>query len=179
MDLSHQVNTKATINLFCVSNITYINFDITYYLADTYCWWSISFNLFLKLERDDALRKSPAKLFQVLIVWYYHPPVVWGHQNSAWCTSCLSWFQVPLGFFIALLSAFMIMLHFVIGFLLLLGNIFHDWLVFMTQDIFLERKAGTKERSPDGLSLPNQNTILMNIIWYYFTRYLAITMKFN
>ena len=31
--------------------------------------------------------------------------------------------------------------------------------------------AGTKERSPDCLSLPNQNTILMNIKLYYFTRY--------
>ena len=31
-------------------------------------------------------------------------------------------------------------------------------------------KAGTKERRFDGLSLPNQNT-LINIIWYYFTRY--------
>ena len=33
MDLSHQVNRMATINIminiFCVSNITYINFDIT------------------------------------------------------------------------------------------------------------------------------------------------------
>ena len=29
MDLSHQVNTIATINIFCMSNI---NFDITYYL---------------------------------------------------------------------------------------------------------------------------------------------------
>ena len=31
--------------------------------------------------------------------------------------------------------------------------------------------AGTKERSPDSLSVPNQNTILINIKWYYFTRY--------
>ena len=31
--------------------------------------------------------------------------------------------------------------------------------------------AGTKDRSPDSLSLPNQNTILINIKWYYFTRY--------
>ena len=37
MILSHQVNTIAAINIFCVSNITYINFDITYYLADAYC----------------------------------------------------------------------------------------------------------------------------------------------
>ena len=29
-------------------------------------------------------------------------------------------------------------------------------------------KVGTKERSPDGLSLPNQNTILIHIIRYYF-----------
>ena len=28
MDLSHQVNTIATINTFCMSNITCINFDI-------------------------------------------------------------------------------------------------------------------------------------------------------
>ena len=32
-------------------------------------------------------------------------------------------------------------------------------------------KSDTKERSPDGLSLPDQNTILMNIIWYDVTRY--------
>ena len=31
--------------------------------------------------------------------------------------------------------------------------------------------AGTKERSPHGLSLPNQNTILINIKLYYFKRY--------
>ena len=40
MTLSHQVNTIATINIFCMSNITWINFDIAfikYYLADTYC----------------------------------------------------------------------------------------------------------------------------------------------
>ena len=35
MDMSHQVNTIATINIFWMSNITYIHFDITYYLADT------------------------------------------------------------------------------------------------------------------------------------------------
>ena len=39
--------------------------------------------------------------------------------------------------------------------------------------------AGTNKRSPDGLSLPNQNTILINIKWYYFTRYGKNTMKFN
>ena len=32
MDLTHQVNTIATINIFCMSNITCINFDISYYL---------------------------------------------------------------------------------------------------------------------------------------------------
>ena len=38
--------------------------------------------------------------------------------------------------------------------------------------VSMERsKAGTKERRPDGLSLPNQNTILINIIWYYFPRF--------
>ena len=41
------------------------------------------------------------------------------------------------------------------------------------------RKAGTRERSPDGLPLPNQNTVLINLRWYYFTRYGKITMKFN
>ena len=40
-------------------------------------------------------------------------------------------------------------------------------------------KEGTKERSHDSLSLPNQNTILINIKWYYFTRYGKDTMKFN
>ena len=39
-------------------------------------------------------------------------------------------------------------------------------------------KVGTKERSPDGLSLPNQNRILINKIWYYFTTYGKSTMKF-
>ena len=37
--------------------------------------------------------------------------------------------------------------------------------------------AGTKERSPDSKSLPNQN-ILINIKWY-FKRYGQNTMKFN
>ena len=32
MDLSRRVNTIATINIFCMSNITWINFDITYFL---------------------------------------------------------------------------------------------------------------------------------------------------
>ena len=31
--------------------------------------------------------------------------------------------------------------------------------------------AGTKERSPDSLLLPYQNTILTNIKLYYFTSY--------
>ena len=40
--------------------------------------------------------------------------------------------------------------------------------------------ANTKEKiSPDGLLLPIQNTIIINIIWYYFTRYEKSTMKFN
>ena len=29
---------------------------------------------------------------------------------------------------------------------------------------------GTKKRNPDGLSHPNQNTIIINIIWKYFIR---------
>ena len=46
--------------------------------------------------------------------------------------------------------------------------------------VSMERsKADTKERSLHSLSLPNQNTILKNIIWYYFTRYGKSTMKFN
>ena len=46
--------------------------------------------------------------------------------------------------------------------------------------VSMERsKAGAKERSPDGLSLPNQNTILINIICHYFRRYGKRTMKFN
>ena len=38
-------------------------------------------------------------------------------------------------------------------------------------------KTGTKERSHDGLSLPNQNTISINKIWYYYTRYGKSTIK--
>ena len=41
------------------------------------------------------------------------------------------------------------------------------------------KRAGMKERSPDSLSLPNENTMLINIKWYYFTRYGKNTMKFN
>ena len=40
-------------------------------------------------------------------------------------------------------------------------------------------KVGTKERSPDGLSLPNQNTILIYIIRYYFKWYGKSKMKYN
>ena len=41
-------------------------------------------------------------------------------------------------------------------------------------------KAGTKEkRSPGGLNYPNKNTIIINIICYYFIRYGKSTMKFN
>ena len=32
IDLTHQVNTIATVNILCMSNMTCINFDITYYL---------------------------------------------------------------------------------------------------------------------------------------------------
>ena len=39
------------------------------------------------------------------------------------------------------------------------------------------QRAQTK--SPDSLLLPNQNTILINIQCYYFTRYGKNTMKFN
>ena len=38
-------------------------------------------------------------------------------------------------------------------------------------------KTDTIEISPDGLSQPNQNTMLINIIWYYFKRYGKSTMK--
>ena len=37
--------------------------------------------------------------------------------------------------------------------------------------VSMERtKASAEERSPDGLSLPDQNIILINIICYYFIR---------
>ena len=45
--------------------------------------------------------------------------------------------------------------------------------------VSMERSNVKKERSPDGLSLPNQNTILINIIYYYFTKYEKSTMKFK
>ena len=38
---------------------------------------------------------------------------------------------------------------------------------------------GTNKRSPDGVSQPNQNTILIHLKWYYFTRYGKNTMKFT
>ena len=40
-------------------------------------------------------------------------------------------------------------------------------------------KEGTKKRSPDGLTYPNQNTIIMNITLQYFIRHGKRTMKFN
>ena len=46
--------------------------------------------------------------------------------------------------------------------------------------VSMERsKTGTKGRSTDGLSLPNQNTTIINIICYYFIRYGKSSMKFN
>ena len=39
-------------------------------------------------------------------------------------------------------------------------------------------ETGTIGRSSDGLSLPNQNAILMNMM-YYFARYGKIRTKFN
>ena len=50
----------------------------------------------------------------------------------------------------------------------------------ITRGVTMERnKAGMKERSPDRLSLPNQNKILIKIIWYYFTRHGKSAIKFN
>ena len=40
-------------------------------------------------------------------------------------------------------------------------------------------KSSTKERSRDSLSVPNKNTILINIKSYYFTRYGKNTKNFN
>ena len=40
-------------------------------------------------------------------------------------------------------------------------------------------KTGMKERSPDGLSLPNQNTIIMNTISKYPIIRGKSLMKFN
>ena len=41
------------------------------------------------------------------------------------------------------------------------------------------KRARKKEVPIDGLSQPDQNTISINILWYYFTRYGKSTMKFN
>ena len=40
-------------------------------------------------------------------------------------------------------------------------------------------KTGTKKRNPNGLSVPNQNTIIINKICYYFIRYGISTIKFK
>ena len=41
-------------------------------------------------------------------------------------------------------------------------------------------KAGTKkQKKPDDLSLPNENTIITYVICYYFIRYAKSTIKFN
>ena len=41
-------------------------------------------------------------------------------------------------------------------------------------------KAGTKEKiSLDGINHPDQNTILINIVWYYIYKTWKNTMKFN
>ena len=55
MNLPHLVNTTATINIFCMSNITWINFDITYYYLLFSCivfryfpLVSLTMNMYLK-----------------------------------------------------------------------------------------------------------------------------------
>ena len=46
--------------------------------------------------------------------------------------------------------------------------------------VSMERsKLGTKERNPNGPSTPNQNAILINMIWHYFPRYGNSRMKFS
>ena len=45
--------------------------------------------------------------------------------------------------------------------------------------VWKEAKRARKKTSPDGLSHPNQNTIIINKIWYYFIRNGKSTMKFN
>ena len=40
-------------------------------------------------------------------------------------------------------------------------------------------KEGPKKRITYGLLQPNKNTIIINIIWYHFTRYEKSTMKFK
>ena len=48
------------------------------------------------------------------------------------------------------------------------------------RDVSMERsKAGTNKGSPDDLSHPNQNTIIMNKIWSHFIRNGKSTMKLN
>ena len=42
-----------------------------------------------------------------------------------------------------------------------------------------EEKLARKKRSPDGVSHPNQNTIIINLILMYFIRYGKGIMKFN
>ena len=50
----------------------------------------------------------------------------------------------------------------------------------MKRGVSMERsKAGTKEKSPDGLNYPNQNAIIINIICEYFIRDEKNTMEFN
>ena len=43
----------------------------------------------------------------------------------------------------------------------------------------MERSKTGKKKSPDGLSHPNQNTIIINIMWLYFIRNGKSTKKFN
>ena len=40
-------------------------------------------------------------------------------------------------------------------------------------------KAGTKKGSPEGLSQPNQNTIIINIMFYYLIRYECIKISMD
>ena len=43
----------------------------------------------------------------------------------------------------------------------------------------MESKAGTKIKRPEDLSLPNENTLIINIICGYFKRYGKCSIKFN
>ena len=61
MDLSHQVNTIATLNIFCLSNITCINFDTTYYLLPL-----INIGLSYSLGLWDFIFYVPALLLSML-----------------------------------------------------------------------------------------------------------------
>ena len=38
-------------------------------------------------------------------------------------------------------------------------------------------KAGTEKKSSDGLNYSNQNTILINMMWYYFIIYGNVVIK--